>query len=85
MNLILYSNEELLDRTEYECETELEKVLWERLSIVLEDSEQKIEELESKVEELENEIEEYKESGSIFMEEIEKLEKRIEELESENV
>lgn len=85
MNLSLYDNEELLDRTKYECETELEKVLWERLSIVLEDSKQTIDELESKVEELENEIEEYKESGSIFMEEIEELKERIEELESENL
>lgn len=85
MNLSLYDNEELLDRTKYECETELEKELWERLNYTLEDLKETIQALERENEELKDEIEEYKESGSIFMGEIEELKERIEELESENL
>lgn len=83
MMLCLYSNEELLDRTKYECETELEKELWERLNYTLKDLTETIEALERENEELKDEIEEYKESGSIFMEEIEELKERIEELEND--
>ena len=77
-----YTLEQLLDVTKYECKSELEQELWNRLDDLLKSYTNKINELEQENKELKQEIEEYKESGSIFMEQIEQLEKQIENMNS---